>query len=164
MFNKLLTVLTICSMILLSSGPATAQKRGSWSDLQNLVKQEIALKKQSGKTIYGVLASFDESGVKIRPAEKKTVGSNEIFVPRGEIEKVWRAYLFVNKRNTGKGALIGAAVGSLGMGGIAMAQDGDDPLSGVGFALGALPGALVGGAIGFFTRKKHSKGTLVYEK
>lgn len=164
MFNKLLSVLTICSIIFISGNFASAQTRGSWSDLQNLVNQDIALKTQAGKTIYGVLKSADDAGIKLQPAGKKSVENSETFVPRGEIRKIWRANLFVNKRNTGKGALIGAAIGSLGMGGIAIAQDSSDPLSAAGFVLGAIPGALVGGAIGFFTKKKHSRGALIFEK
>jgi len=164
MVKNLLSVLAICSIILISNNFALAQKSGSWANVQSLVNQEIAAKIQTGKTIYGVLKSADDSGIKIQIVEKKAVGSVETFLARNEIEKIWRAYLFVNKRNTGKGALIGAVIGSAGMGGIAMAQDSKDPLSGVGFALGAIPGALVGGAIGFFTKKKHSKGVLIFEK
>lgn len=162
--KNLLSILTICSIILLSNNFALAQKRGSWEGVQNLVNQEIAAKTRNGKTIYGVLKSADDSGLKLRIAEKKSVSQNETFLARDEVEKIWRAVLFINKRNTVKGALIGAAVGSAGMGGIAMAQDSKDPLSGAGFILGAIPGALVGGTIGFFTKKKHSKGEPVFEK
>ena len=164
MIKNLLAVLTICSIIFLSNYPAIGQTRDSWANVQNLANQEIAVKTRNGKMIYGILRSVEDDRIKLQIAEKRTVGSNETSLSRDEIKKIWHANLFINQRKTARGALIGAVVGSAAMGGISVAQGDDDGLAGAGFALGAIPGALVGGAIGFFTRKKHSKGVLVFEK
>jgi hypothetical protein len=163
MFKNLLSVLIICSIILISNNFVAAQTRGSWASVQNLVNQEIAVKTRTGKTIYGVLKSADDGGLRLQIAEKKSVSRNETSLLRGEIEKIWRANLFINERKTAKGALIGAVAGSAIMGGGAVAQGDDDGLAGVGFVLGIIPGALVGGTIGFFSKKKHEKGALVFE-
>jgi len=165
MLKNGLSGLAICSMILISNNFAFAQKRGSWADIQNLVNQEIAVKVRTGKTIYGILRSADDNGIKLQAAEKRAVSPNETQMSRSEIEKIWHANLFVNERRTGKGALIGAVVGSVGMGGIAVATaEGDErAYAPAGFILGAIPGALLGGAIGFFTKKKHERGVLVFE-
>jgi small nuclear ribonucleoprotein (snRNP)-like protein len=163
MVKNLLSILTICSIILISNNFAAAQTRGSWAGVQNLVNLEIAVKTRNGKTIYGVLKSADDSSLKLQIAEKKSVSRNETSLSRVEIEKIWRANLFINKRKTAKGALIGAGIGSAIMGVGAVAQGDDDGLAGVGFVLGAIPGALVGGTIGFFKKKKHEKGALVFE-
>lgn len=164
MVKNLLSVLAICSLVFISNNFAFAQKRGSWTNVQNLVNREIAVKTGNGKSIYGVLKSVEDNGIKIQTAEKSGLSVNETILARSEIEKIWQADLFVNQRRTATGALIGAAVGSAAMGGIAMAQGDDDGLAGAGFVLGALPGALVGGVVGFFARKKHKKGGLVFEK
>jgi hypothetical protein len=164
MFKNLLSFLLICSIILISNNFAPAQTRGSWADIQKLVNREIAVKTRTGKTIYGILKSAGDSGIKFQAAEKKGVGTNETFLAQNEIEKIWRANLFINRRKTAKGALIGAVIGSAAMGGIAVGQIDDDPLAGAGFIIGAIPGALVGGTIGFFSKKKHRKTALVFEK
>jgi hypothetical protein len=164
MFKNLLSVLLICSIILISNGFASAQTRGSWNEVKNLVNQSIAVKTRGGKTVYGVVRAADADGIRIELAEKKGVFANESSLARNEIEKIWRANLFINRRKTKQGALIGAIVGSAGMGGLAVAQGDDDGLAGAGFALGILPGALVGGTIGFFIKKKHQKLDLIFEK
>jgi hypothetical protein len=151
-------------MIFISNNFAMAQKRGSWTDVKNLVDQEIAVKTGTSKTVYGILKSVEDDGIRMQIAEKRAVNANETRLSRSEIEKIWHASLFVNQRKTGTGALIGAVIGSAAMGGIATAQGDDDGLAAAGFVLGALPGALVGGMVGFFTKKKHKKGVLVFEK
>lgn len=164
MFKNLLSVLLICSIILISNGFVCAQTRGSWNEVKNLVDQSIAVKTGSGKTVYGVIRAADDDGIRIELAEKKSVFANQSTLARNEIDKIWRANLFINRRKTKQGALLGAVVGSVGMGGIAVAQGDDDGLAGAGFALGVLPGALVGGTIGFFIKKKHQKLDLVFAK
>lgn len=164
MIKYLLSVLITCSIIFISNNFALAQKRGSWTDVQNLVNQEVAVKAGNGKTIYGILKSVEDTGIRLQIAEKRAVSANETALSRGEIKKIWHANLFVNQRKTGTGALIGAVVGSAAIGGIAVAQGDDDGLAAAGFVIGAIPGALAGGVVGFFTRKKHKKGVLVFEK
>ena len=165
MLKNLLLILAVLSMIAISNNFAFAQKRGSWADVRNLVNQEVAVKARGGKTIYGILMSADDNAIQIRVAGKRTVSTNITSLSRRETERVWHARLFLNKRKTGTGALIGALIGSVGMGGIAVSTaEGDDrALAPVGFILGAIPGALVGGAVGFFAKKKHERGVLVFE-
>jgi len=166
MLKNCLSSLAICSVILLSNNFVFAQKLGDWGNIQNLVNQEIAVKVRAGKTIYGILRSVNDTGIKLQAAEKRVVSSNETVVSRSEIEKIWHANLFVNERRTGTGTLIGSVVGSVGMGGIALATaEGDEKAyAPAGFILGALPGALVGGTIGFFAKKKHKRGVLVFQE
>ncbi|MEZ5345077.1 MAG: hypothetical protein R2681_05910 [Pyrinomonadaceae bacterium] len=125
--------------------------------------QEIVTKTKNGKMNYGVLRSADDSGIKIELAGAKSLSGNETEFTKDEVKKVWRATLFEGKRNTGKGALIGAAAGA-GAGGAVYAASSDDPLSGAAIPLFALGGAALGGIFGFLSKTKHKKGELIYKQ
>ncbi len=164
MFRKLLSVLTISSFLLVSSSLVFAQSKKDWSAVESLVNEEVAVKTRSGMK-YGVIKSVDSNSLVLRIAGKNSLTNNEQRYSRSDVRKVWRALLFVNGRNIGKGALIGAGVGA-GAGSIYLASDsakGDGQAAIAPFAL-AIYGAGIGGVIGFFAKKKHKKLTLIYKR
>lgn len=168
MFRKLLSVLAMSAILLVSSNAAFGQSQQDWSAVENLGNQEIAIKMQNGKTIYGIVKSVNANGLVLQVAGNKSLTQTETTINRNEIRNIRRALLFVNDRNAGKGALIGAGAGA----GIAaipvIAADRNEfdgaSLAGAAIILGAIGGAAVGGIAGFFVRTKHKKRDLVYKQ
>ncbi|MGI8542259.1 MAG: hypothetical protein ACR2MD_02130 [Aridibacter sp.] len=168
MFKKLLSVITLSSILLASSSLTFAQTQRSWAAVENLVNQEIAVKTRSD-TKYGIIKSADADSLVLQLAGNKSLTQNEVTINRNDVQKIWRALLFVNDRNTAKGALIGAGVGAVVVGVPAVAGGRDENdiganLAAAGFFLGALGGAAVGGIAGFFAKTKHKKRDLVYKQ
>lgn len=168
MFKKLLSILAMSSFLLVSSSLCFAQSKDNWSSVQGLVNQEVAVKTKSGMK-YGIIKSVDNDGLVLQLADKKRLTQDETTFNRTDIKKIWRALLFVNNRNIGKGALIGAGVGAVALGvpAITQGQGNDqvnDGLAGVGFFIGALGGAVVGGIVGFVSKTKHKKRDLIYKQ
>ena len=168
MLKKSFSFLLIVSIIYISSNFVLAQSRNDWTVVESSVNQEVAVK-TSGGTIYGIIKSVNADSLVLQVAGNKTMTQEEKTVSRNDIRQIRRALLFVNDRNTAKGALIGAGVGALALGVPAVAQKDDefgsgDPLAGAGFFLGAIGGAAVGGVAGFFTKKKHKKRDLIYQR
>ena len=169
MFRKLLSVLAMSSVLLISNSLAFGKSQSDWSAVKNLGNQEIAVKLQDGKMTYGIVKSVDADSLLLQVAGNKNLTQNETTINRTEIKKLWRALLFVDDRNTAKGALIGAGVGALVLGIPAVAQKDDQfgsgaSLAGAAFLLGAIGGAAVGGVAGFFTKRKHKKRDLIYKQ
>ncbi len=162
MFRKFLSGLSMSSILLVSSSLILAKSKGDWSLVESLVNEEVAVKTKGGMK-YGIIKSVGADILVLRLAGKKTMTQDEATIKEDEIKKIWRALLFVNSRNTGKGALIGAGVGTVGLGVPVFAQGSDDGLHGAGLFIGAVGGAAVGGVVGFFTKKKHKKRDLVYK-
>ncbi len=163
MFNQVISVLTLSSILLVSSSLGFAGSKGNWSAIENLVNQEVAIKINRGKVHYGILKSFGSDELTLQTAGKKRMTQNESAFNRSEVKKVWRALLFINNRQTGKGALIGAGIGTAA-GGAVFAANRKDHLSGVAVPLFLVKGALIGGVVGFFAKKKHKKRDLVYKR
>ena len=168
MLKKSFSFLLIVSVLLISSNFVLAQSRNDWAAVERSVNQEVAVK-TSGGTIYGIIKSADADGLVLQIAGNKSLTQEERTVSRNDIRQIRRALLFVNDRNTAKGALIGAGVGALALGIPAVAQKDDEfgsgaSLAGAAFFLGAIGGAAVGGVAGFFTKKKHKKRDLIYQK
>lgn len=163
MLKKLFSISILVSILLISSNIVFAQSKGNWSAVESLVKQEVAIKTNSGKTSYGIIKSVDSDSLVLQVAGDKNVTQNETTISRSEIEKIWRAVLFVNDRNAGKGALIGTGVG-LGLGLIAFSVGEKGAQSGAIVPLATLAGTAVGGVTGFFTKKKHKKRDLIYQQ
>lgn len=164
MLKKVVSLITIGVLFLIPVNFVFTQTGSDWSDVVDLAERqsEVAVKTDGGKMIYGILTAADDSGIEIQPAGKKRLSPGKVNIRRDEIKKVWRALLFVNQRNPGRGALIGAGVGTgIGFMGLAVA---DDPLAAAAIPLFALIGTGVGGTIGFFTRNKHKKRDLVYRR
>ncbi len=168
MLKRSASFLTIISIMFISSNFAFGQSKTDWTTVERSLNQEVAVK-TSGGTIYGIIKSADANGLVLQMAGKKTLTQEEKTVSRNDIKQIRRALLFVNDRNTAKGALIGAGIGALAMGIPAVVQTEDefgsgDPLAGAGFFLGAIGGAAIGGVAGFFIKKKHKKRDLIYKK
>lgn len=168
MFSKLLSIIAMSSILLVSSSLVSAQTKGNWAAVENLTGQEVTIKTNSGMK-YGVIKSVDANGLVLQTAGNKNLSQNEMTINQSDIKKLWRALLFVNNRNIGKGALIGAGVGALvvGVPSVAAGRDENDigaNLAAAGFFLGALGGAAVGGIAGFFVKTKHKKRDLVYKQ
>lgn len=168
MFGKLLSVLAMSSIFLISSGAAFGQSQRDWSTVESLINQEAAIKTQNGKTTYGIVKSVNADGLVLQTAGSKSLTQTETTFNRNEINKIWRALLYINEGNAGKGALIGAGVGAVAFGVPAVASRDDDDigasLAGAAFILGAVTGAVIGGVAGFLVKKKHKKRDLVYQQ
>lgn len=168
MFRKLLSVLAMSSILLVSSSAAFAKSQRDWSAVESLVNQETAIKTQNGKTSYGIIKSVNADSLVLQVAGNKTLTQTETTINRNEVKKIWRALLYVNEGNAGKGALIGAGVGAVAFGVPAVASSSDDDiganLAGAAFILGAVAGAAVGGVVGFLVKKKHKNRDLVYSQ
>ena len=163
MFKKLTVFLTIHLIILVSAFSLYGQSKSDWSAVKSLVNQEVAIKTKNGKINYGIIKTVQNEEITLRLAGKKRMSTDEKTFQKSEIKKIWRALLFVNERNTGKGALIGAGVGAAALGIPSLAEGSDDGLAGVGLILGGIGGAAVGGVVGFLTKKKHKKRDLIYK-
>ncbi len=168
MLKKSFSFLLIFSILLISSNLVLAQSTNDWAVVEKSVNQEVAVKTGSG-TIYGVIKSVSADALVLQIAGSKTLSQEEKSVNRSDIRQIRRALLFVDDRNTAKGALIGAGVGALALGIPAVAQTPDDfgtgrALAGAAFLLGAIGGAAVGGIAGFFTKSKHKKRDLIYKR
>ena len=168
MLKKSFSFLLIISIVFISSNFVLAQSRNDWAAVESSVNQEVAVK-TSGGTIYGIIKSVNADSLVLQIAGNKSLTQEEKTVSRNDIRQIRRALLFVNDRNTAKGALIGAGVGALVLGIPAVAQKDDDfgsgaSLAGAAFVLGAIGGAAVGGVAGFFTKKKHKKRDLIYQR
>lgn len=164
MFRKLFSILTMSAVLFVSSGLTFGQSKNNWSAVEDLADQEVAVKTKSGMK-YGIVRSVDVDGLVLQLAGKKRMSQNEMTISKNDIKKIWRAFLFANERNTGKGALIGGGTG-LGAG-IIYARS--DAAKGDGQASIAIPylavvGAGIGGVIGYFSKKKHKKQELVYKR
>jgi hypothetical protein len=168
MVQKSFSFLLIFSLLLISSNLVLAQSTNNWSAVEGSVNQEVAVKTGSG-TSYGVIKSVNADNLVLQVAGSKNLTQEEKTVNRSDIRQIRRALLFVDDRNTAKGALIGAGVGALALGIPAVAQKPDDfgtgrALAGAAFLLGAMGGAAVGGVAGFFTKRKHKKRDLIYKR
>ena len=116
MFKKLTVFLTIHLIILVSAFSLYGQSKSDWSAVKSLVNQEVAIKTKNGKINYGIIKTVQNEEITLRLAGKKRMSTDEKTFQKSEIKKIWRALLFVNERNTGKGALIGAGVGAAALG------------------------------------------------
>ncbi len=169
MFRKLLSVLAMSSILLVSSSLAFAKSQRDWSTVESLVNQEAAIKTQNGKTTFGIVKSVNADSLVLQAAGNKTLTQTETTINRNEVKKIWRALLYVNEGNAGKGALIGAGIGAAayGLPSIARGRDENDigaSLVGATFIIGAIGGAAVGAIAGFFVKTKHKKRDLVYSQ
>lgn len=164
MFRKILSIIAMSSILLISGNLVSAQTKGNWAAVENIVGQEVAVKTQNGKMQYGIIKSVDANSLVLQTAGNKGLTQNEITINQNDVKKLWRALLFVNDRNTGKGALIGAGIGA-GAGFITYAATRNDgPLAGAAVPLYTVVGAGIGAAVGFFVKKKHKKRDLVYKQ
>lgn len=168
MLQKTFSILLIVSMLFISSNLVLAQTQNNWTGVENSVNQEVAVKTGS-VTTFGIIKSVDADGLILQVAGSKSLSQEERNISRNDIVQIRRVSLFVNDRNTAKGALIGAGVGALALGIPAVAQSNDEfgsgaSLAGAAFFLGAIGGAAVGGVAGFFTKRKHKKRDVIYQR
>ena len=169
MLKKYFSFLIIVSIIFISSNFVAAQSRNNWAAVEGSVNQEVAIKTGSS-TIYGIIKSVNADSLVLQVAGSESLTQEERTVSRNDIRQIRRALLFVNNRNTAKGALIGAAVGAgagLGIGAAGLGSSGGSDETGLvlGAAtfLGAATGAVAGAIGGFFSKTKHKKRDLIYK-
>lgn len=164
MINNKISGLLILSFLLLNFQIAFAQTN-DWESVKSIVNSEIAVKKNNGKTVFGRLTSANDDQIEVQIATKKDVSTNSTTITKSEIKKIWQAKLRFGKRNTLKGALIGAGVGAaVGTGlyaGLPRNEhtDGLEVLA-IPMAMGIATG--VGTLVGYFSKKSHKKGKLIY--
>ena len=121
MLKKSFSFLLLVSIVFISSNFVLAQSTNDWATVERSVNQEVAVK-TSGGTIYGIIKSVNADSLVLQVAGNKSLTQEEKTVSRNDIRQIRRALLFVNDRNTAKGALIGAGVGALALGVPAVAQ------------------------------------------
>ena len=161
-FIALFLSLTLFSII---PSTAFARQKGDWNAVKNSSDREIAIKTKDGTKTFGILRLAADDEIRVQIAGKKDISSQEKTFRRDEIEKIWRATLRIGGRNTGKGALIGAAIGagaSLLTVGVAAAKKSNAEQVGAAVPMFAIYGAGIGAGIGFFSQKGHKKDELLY--
>ncbi len=165
MVKRIFSVLLINSIFLVSVGFSFGKPKGDWKDIKTLVNQEIAIKVDGKKKkIFGLLKSADDNGIKMQIVLKRGLANSKTTFERSKIKKIWRALLFINKRNSAKGGMVGAGVG-IGAGLIYVAAlRRSEPLAGVAVPVLAIAGGLIGGVGGYFSKKRHKKRDLVYKR
>ncbi len=168
MTTKMLAGFLAIVLLLVCAAPAAAQKSGTgddWQSLGSYVNREVAVKAGDQKTVYGILTAVDDSEAKVRAVTGNSV--SEISFKRDSVKKIWLASLNESSRKTLKGAAIGAGIGAGAGLALVLASrndpQNDDGLIGAAVPLFAIPGALIGGAVGFFSRQKHKKVQVIYK-
>lgn len=161
---KILSLFLIFILFSLSSQTTFAQKN-SWDSIKGFVTQEIAIKKQNGDILFGRLDSVNDKEIVIQIANKNDLTTNNLTLNKTEVEKVWEATLRFKERNTAKGTLIGAGVGAAI--GVAITvsstkKPDSDGLEALSIPIIMLPAAGLGAIIGFFSKKGHKRGKLIY--
>lgn len=163
MNSKYVSYFLIIALFLISARVAPAinvkNQSGDWNSLSNRLNQEIAVKAQNKKTIFGILTDFSGDEISVQSESQiKTA------FKRDEVEKIWLAKL-KGDRNTGKGALIGAGTGAAAglIYVVANRESGDGQLA-VAVPVLAVYGAGIGAAIGFFARSRNQKKQLIYQR
>lgn len=164
MLIKIISLVLMFTFFSLSSQTAFAQK-DSWDSVKSVVTQEVAIKKNAGDMFFGRLNSVNENELVIQIANKTNLTTTNLTINKTEVEKVWQATLRFNERNTAKGALIGAGVGAaIGVAVTVSAtkKSDSDGLEALSIPIIMLPAAGLGAIFGFFSKKGHKRGKLIY--
>ncbi|MFV0389072.1 MAG: hypothetical protein ACK5NT_09980 [Pyrinomonadaceae bacterium] len=161
-------IFVIVAAVLFVPLNSNAQSQGTWENVMELVGKEVKLETLNGEKVFGEVKVADESQITIRLAGEKALSDEEKTFEKDNVKKIWRALLFAGKRNTAKGALIGAGVGAAIGGGIAASKDVYETGERATFTvLGAVVGAGIGSGIGALMglgfKSKHKRGNLIYE-
>ena len=136
------------------------RQTGDWNALRNHMNAEIAVKTESGKTVFGVLRTVENDSLKIQVVNRRS--NYETLLTRREVEKVWRAELR-GGGNVAKGALVGAGIGAVaGLIAGATAKE-RDPLNYAGVFLFGILGAGAGALIGGASKNVGKKKNLIYK-
>lgn len=158
----------IVLLLFVSAFPVAAQT-GEWNALASQVNNEVAVKGENRKTVFGILTEANSDSIKVKTSVGKS--ASEVSFKREEVDKIWLATLSSGSRKTLRGVGIGAAVGAgLGAGaGLILlgATGGSDDFAGIlgaSTAIGAGIGAAIGGASGLFSGSKNKKDRLIYQK
>ncbi len=163
---KMLSFSLMLSLLLSTVPPTSAQQNSQindWNSLKNYSNREVAVKTTNQKTVYGVLREAGNEEFKLLVVNKSY--QNEVLLKRNEVEMVWLAKLKFG-RNTIKGIGIGAGIGAgtgLGIALSTLNRKDNDGLAGALIPILAIYGVGIGGAVGFFIRKKHKKEQLIYQ-
>ncbi len=170
MMQKTFSFLLIASLFFISTNYAMSQTSNNWTAVENAVGQEVAVKINNG-TLYGIIKSVSADNLVLQVAGNKNLTQEERTVSRSDIRQIRRALLFVNDRNTAKGALIGAGVGAgigagIGAAGLGATGGSDETglVLGASTFLGAGVGVISGAIGGFFWKTKHKKRDLIYRR
>ncbi len=166
MTNRIFALFLTISILIASVSALAAQtggRTGTWDTLDSYLNNEVAVKAEDRKTVFGVLTSVNTDAITVRAADKNNV--TEVSLRRENVEKIWLAKLNGSSRNTLKGVGIGAVVGA-GIGAAALLANRDERGGAYGAAVPfyAVVGAVVGGVAGFFVQNKNKKERLIYRK
>ena len=158
---RLLTVLFLFAYASVVAAQ-TSSKFGDWDTLNSYLNNEVAVKAENRKIVFGILSDTDSGEIKVRTSNKNNV--SEVLFKREEVEKIWLAELGSSSKKTLLGAGIGAAVGG-GIGLAALLANRDDGGGGYGAAVPfyAGVGAVIRGVAGFFVRRKNKKERLIFQ-
>lgn len=164
--TKKIFSLFLTTSILFASFSTLAAQTGSaivsWDTLKTYVKNEVAVKAENKKTVFGILTAVTDDAITVRTADKNNAA--EVSFRREDVEKIWFADLSASSRKTLLGAAIGAGVGG-GIGYIALkTSDGQGGGYGAAVPFYAAIGAVAGGLVGFFVKDKNKKEQLIYRK
>lgn len=165
MLKRVFSLILTLSIVSIGILPAIAQN-DSWAAVKALSNQDVAVRKANGETVFGRMVSADDSGMVIRLASKTAISDAESNIAKSDIKKVWAAILKFKGRQTVRGALYGAVIGA-GAGAIIYAgiprNESTDGLEVLAIPLAVGIGTGIGALTGFFTKKGHRKGKLIYK-
>lgn len=162
MQSKFLGILLVFSLLAFSFQPAFSQSN-NWENVRTLTGIQVAVQTASGEILFGRIREANNLEIGLQIAGAKEYQPNDTKISKNEIRKVWLADLRFGERNMGKGALIGLGVGA-GLGaGYFIANKNKSSTASVAIPFSALYGAGIGTVIGYFAKKGHKKGKLVYD-
>lgn len=161
MQKRFLGVLLIFSCLVLGIQPAFAQSN-NWESVRTLTGVQVAIQTTAGETIFGQIKSANNLEIGLKVAGAENYEPNETSFSKNEIRKVWLAEIRFGERNMGKGALIGLGVGSAVGFGLFWANRYKSSTASVTVPVYGIAGAGFGALFGFFVKKGHKKGKLVF--
>ena len=161
MKNKLSGVFLIFSVLWSAFLPAFAQSN-NWESVRTLTGVKVMVQTTSGETIFGRIKSANNLEIGLQIAGAENYELNETNFGKSEIKKVWLAEIRFGERNMGKGALIGVGVGSAVGFGLFWANRYKSSTASVAVPVSGITGAGLGALVGFFVKKGHKKGKMIY--
>jgi hypothetical protein len=166
--NATATTLLLLLLFGISFQTAFARDNKDWNNIIARVNSEVAVKMTDGKFLFGKLNSANDSEITVQLADKKTLTTQTLTIPKSEVKKAWTAKLIFGKKlGTSAATAIGAGAGAgVGYGagwGLLAATGGSD----AGYEILAITtavGAGLGAAIGYFAgRGGHKKLDVIYQ-
>lgn len=140
-----------------------AQQTYDWATVKSFVGQEIFVQTQNKGAVFGILRGADDGGITLQVANRRSLDPQSTLFLRNEVAIIRSAELRFGGRNTGKGALIGAGAGAAAgfLTVLARRKDGDGQTA-LAVPAFTIYGAGIGAVVGFFVKKSHKKGKMIY--